>query len=205
MGKMTRTCKNIITTVSEAMTHVVWYRPAVHFLFQTDRDHRWSRRSHKLKEFDEETFRAMIRKTAKEHSSGDVTQKFVFWIAVDDTSDFVSKRRVFKKALVETSPSKELLVVSVGLDPSVALKIGFHDGEESRGGLTKIGRFGKNHPIADGRTKKELSNFFDRRTIISRCWRDNCTGISEVVESWQAKTMECGFVGSFFVWRRRLW
>ena len=38
----------------------------------------------------------MIRITAKEHSSGDVTQRFVFRVAVDDTSDFVSKRRVFK-------------------------------------------------------------------------------------------------------------
>ena len=66
-------------------------------------------------------------------------------------------RGAYSKARIETSPSKELLVVFFGLDLSAAVKIGFQDGEESRGGLTKIGRLEKNHKIADGRAKKALS------------------------------------------------
>ena len=92
------------------------------------------------------------------------------------THQFLLVEGAYPKARVATSPSNELVVVSVGLDQSAVEKLGYRMVRRVVEELTKIGRFGKNHPMADGRAKKELSKFFDKRKIISRCWRAYCTG-----------------------------
>ena len=77
------------------------------------------------------------------------------------THQILVVRGAYSKARIETSPSKELLVVFFGLDFSAAVKIGFQDGAESWR-VDKIGRLEKNHPIADGRAKKALSKILSQ-------------------------------------------
>ena len=85
------------------------------------------------------------------------------------THQILVVRGAYSKARIETSPSKELLVVFFGLDLSAAVKIGFQDGEESRGGLTKLAVLKRIIQLPTGEPRKHCQKFFDRRKIICRC------------------------------------
>ena len=72
------------------------------------------------------------------------------------THQFLLVEGAYPKARVATSPSTELVVVSVGFDPSAVEKLGYRMVRRVVEELTKIGRFGKNHPMADGRGQEGI-------------------------------------------------
>ena len=82
------------------------------------------------------------------------------------THQFLLVEGAYSKSRVATRPSNELVVVSVGLDQSAVEKLGYRMVRRVVEELTKIGRFGNNHPMAHGRAKKELPKFFDKRKVI---------------------------------------